>query len=309
MEIKSFYDERTSTMTYVVFDPNSRDALVIDPVMDFDPAGGGISRQSVTKVVEFLNQHQLKLHYVLETHAHADHLSGSQLLKDACPNVKLAIGRRITEVQATFRDVFALGEGFAIDGRQFDKLLDDNEILEAGTLKLRVIFTPGHTPACASYLVEDALFTGDAIFMPDSGAGRCDFPGGSAKTLYASVQERIYQLPDETRIFVGHDYQPGGRELRFETSVGEQKRANVALKAVTSETDFVTFREKRDATLPAPKLLFQSVQVNIDAGRLPEPVNGIRYLKLPLDVFRPPANEPRLELETCEKPAPGGRQG
>ncbi|HEY5959535.1 MAG TPA: MBL fold metallo-hydrolase [Polyangiaceae bacterium] len=309
MEITSFFDERTSTLTYVVHDPASRDAVVIDPVMDYDPAGGGISRQSVTKVVDFLNQHQLKLHYVLETHAHADHLSGSQLLKEACPNVKVAIGRRITEVQATFRDVFALGPAFPADGRQFDRLLDDGELLEAGTIKVRTLFTPGHTPACASYLIDDALFAGDAIFMPDSGAGRCDFPGGSATALFQSVQQRIYQLPDEIRIFVGHDYQPGGRELRYQTTVGEQKRANVALKADTRETDFVAFREKRDATLPAPKLLFQSVQVNIDAGRLPEPVNGIRYLKMPLDTFRPPPPAPRLELETCERATPGGRQG
>jgi glyoxylase-like metal-dependent hydrolase (beta-lactamase superfamily II) len=308
MEITSFFDDRTSTLTYVVHDPTSLDAVVIDPVMDFDPAGGGISRQSVTKVIDFLNQHHLKLHYVLETHAHADHLSGSQLLKDACPQVKIAIGRRITEVQATFRDVFALGQNFPTDGRQFDRLLEDGEELVAGTIKLRTIFTPGHTPACASYLIEDALFTGDALFMPDSGAGRCDFPGGSASALFESVQ-RIYQLPDETRIFVGHDYQPGGRELRYQTTVAEQKRANVALKAETTELDFVTFREKRDATLPAPKLLFQSVQVNIDAGRLPEPVNGIRYLKMPLDAFRPPPPTPRLELETCERATPGGRQG
>jgi glyoxylase-like metal-dependent hydrolase (beta-lactamase superfamily II) len=309
MEIKSFFDDRTSTLTYVVYDPKSFDAIVIDPVMDYDPAGGGISSESVAKVVTFLNDHRLLLHYVLETHAHADHLSGSQLLKEACPNVKVAIGRRITEVQATFRDVFALGQGFPVDGRQFDRLLDDGGVLEAGTIKLRTIFTPGHTPACVSYLIDDALFTGDAIFMPDSGAGRCDFPGGSAKTLYASVHQRIYQLPDETRTFVGHDYQPGGRELRYQTTVGEQKRANVALKAETTESDFVTFREKRDATLPAPKLLFQSVQVNIDAGRLPEPVNGIRYLRMPLDAFRPPPPAPRLELETCERATPGGRQG
>lgn len=309
MEIKYFFDERTSTLTYVVFDPTSLDAVVLDPVMDYDPASGGISRQSVTKVVDFLNERHLKLHYVLETHAHADHLSGSQLLKEACPNVKVAIGRRITEVQATFRDVFALGQDFPVDGRQFDRLLEDGEVLEAGTLRIRTMFTPGHTAACATYHIEDALFTGDALFMPDSGAGRCDFPGGSAKTLYTSVQQRLYQFPEETRIFVGHDYQPGGRELRYETTVGEQKRANVALKADTGETDFVTFREKRDATLPAPKLLFQSVQVNIDAGRLPEPVNGIRYLKMPLDAFHPPPPAPRLELETCERATAGGRQG
>lgn len=309
MDVQHFSDERTSTLTYIMFDPHSLDAVVIDPVMDYDPAGGCISRQSVVRVVDFINQRHLKLHYVLETHAHADHLSGSQLLKEACPNVRIAIGRGITAVQATFRDVFSLGHNFPVDGQQFDRLLDNGELLEAGTLRIRTIFTPGHTPACASYQIEDALFTGDALFMPDSGTGRCDFPGGSAKALYESIQQRIYGLPDDTRIFVGHDYQPGGRELRYQTTIGEQKRANVALRADTGEEAFVSFREKRDATLPAPKLLFQSVQVNIDAGRLPEPVNGIRYLKMPLDAFRPPPLAPSLELETCERPILGGRQG
>jgi glyoxylase-like metal-dependent hydrolase (beta-lactamase superfamily II) len=308
MEIKSFFDERTSTLTYVVYDSSTRDALVIDPVLDYDPASGAVSRESVTRVVEFLNQQHLKLHYVLETHAHADHLSGSQLLKDACPNVKLAMGQRITEVQATFRDLFALGPDFPTDGRQFDRLLDDGSVLEAGSLVVRTLFTPGHTAACASYLIEDALFTGDAIFMPDSGVGRCDFPGGSAETLYRSIQ-RIYGLPDSTRVFVGHDYQPGGRELRYETTIGEQKRSNVFVRQETPEETFVAKREQRDATLPAPKLLFQSVQVNIDAGKLPEPINGRRYLKMPLDVFKPKTVAPKLELETCERPLPGGRQG
>ncbi len=309
MEIQNFFDERTSTLTYVVYDPQSRDAVVIDPVMDYDPASGTVWHQSVTRVVEFLNERHLKVHYVLETHAHADHLSGSQLLKEACPNVKVAIGRRITDVQSTFRDVFSLGSEFPLDGRQFDRLLDDGEVLEAGTLKIRIMFTPGHTPACASYQIEDALFTGDALFMPDSGTGRCDFPGGSAKALYESIHDRIYKLPDELRIFVGHDYQPGGRPLRFETTVGEEKSTNVALRANTSEKDYVEFREKRDATLPAPKLLFQSVQVNIDAGRLPQAMGGVQFLRMPLNMFRTPPVEPRLELETCERPVAGGRQG
>jgi glyoxylase-like metal-dependent hydrolase (beta-lactamase superfamily II) len=277
--------------------------------MDYDPASGTVWRQSVTRVVEFLNERHLKLHYVLETHAHADHLSGSQLLKEACLNVKVAIGRRITEVQATFCDVFALGTGFPLDGRQFDRLLDDGEELEAGTLRILTLFTPGHTPACVSYQIEDALFTGDALFMPDSGTGRCDFPGGSAKALYASIHERIYELPDDLRVFVGHDYQPGGRALRFQTTVGEERSSNLALRTDTSERDYVAFREKRDATLPAPKLLFQSVQVNIDAGRLPQAIGGVRFLKMPLNTFRTPPVEPRLELETCERPVAGGRQG
>ena len=309
MDIQSFFDEHTSTLTYVVFDPTSLDAIVIDPVMDYDAAGGSVARSSITKVVDFLNERRLKLGYVLETHAHADHLSGSQLIKEACPNVKVAIGRRITEVQKTFGEIFSLGPSFATDGRQFDRLLDDGEVLETGTLKVRTLFTPGHTPACASYQIGDVLFSGDALFLPDSGTGRCDFPGGSAEALYHSVHDRIYALPDPTLVFVGHDYQPGGRELRYQSTVGEQKRSNVALKQETSLQDFVAFREARDATLAAPKLLFQSVQVNIEAGRLPEPVNGIRYLKMPLDMFRPPPPTPHLQLETCERPVPSGRQG
>lgn len=309
MQIKAFFDERTSTLTYVVFDPQSRDAIVIDPVMDYDPASGTVSRESVEKVVGFLNQERLKLRAVLETHAHADHLSGSQLLREACPEHLLAIGARIRDVQAAFRPIFALPDDFPTDGRQFGRLLEDGEVLELGTLRVETRYTPGHTPACASYKIGDTLFTGDALFMPDSGTGRCDFPGGSAKALYRSITERIYSEPDETRIFVGHDYQPGGRELRYETTVGEQKRSNVALRADTTEEAFVAFREKRDATLPAPKLLFQSVQVNIDAGRLPEPVNGVRFLRIPIDMFRPKAPAAPLVLETCERAYPGGKQG
>lgn len=309
MDIQSFFDERTSTLTYVVSDPESRDALVIDPVMDYDPASGGTGRSSVEKVVRFLNEHHLKLRAVLETHAHADHLSGSRLLKEVCPDHILAIGSRITEVQRTFRPLFGLPDSFAVDGSQFDQLLTDGAVLSAGTLRVETLFTPGHTPACVAYKIGDALFTGDSLFMPDSGTGRCDFPGGSAAALYHSITERLYTQPDETRIFVGHDYQPGGRELRYQTTVGEEKRTNVALKAETSEAEFVAFREKRDATLQAPRLLFQSVQVNIDGGRLPAPVNGVRLLRMPLDQFRPTGEVPPMTLDTCEAPQAGGRQG
>ncbi len=188
---------------------------------------------------------------------------------------------------------------FPTDGRQFDRLLEDGETVEAGSLVFEVIFTPGHTPACATYKFEDAVFTGDALFMPDMGTGRCDFPAGSADDLYRSIIERIYTLPDETRVFVGHDYQPGGRGLAFETTVGEQKRSNVQLPAGRSREDFVAFRTQRDAGLSAPKLLFQSVQVNVDAGSLPEPSsNAMRYLKIPINAFRPadagPVTEEKL---------------
>jgi glyoxylase-like metal-dependent hydrolase (beta-lactamase superfamily II) len=300
MEIKAFFDKRTFTLTYVVYDPKTRDAVVIDPVLDYEPGASKTFTESVEKVIEFIKGQGLKLHYVMETHAHADHLSGSQLFKDACPDVKVAIGARITDVQKKFKEIFDLPEGFATDGRQFDRLLDDGEVLEAGSLKIGTIYTPGHTPACAAYHVGDAIFTGDALFMPDQGTGRCDFPGGSADDLYTSVAERLYKLPDETRVFVGHDYQPGDRDVAYESTIGAQKRGNVALPASRSREDFVSWRRTRDSSLAAPKLLYQSVQVNVDGGRLPEPgPNKIRYLKIPINAFRPeePGNMEYLKLD------------
>jgi len=309
MEIKEFFDTRTSTLTYVVWDPQTRDAVVLDPVMDYDPAGSTTWTESVDAVIAFLNEQKLKLHYVLETHAHADHLSGSQLLKQACPNVKVAIGRNITLVQETFKKIFNLPADFPTDGRQFDKLLDEGEKLQAGSLTIETMYTPGHTPACATYRIGDALFTGDALFMPDSGAGRCDFPGGSAEDLYDSVTKKIYTQPDETRIFVGHDYQPKGREVRFQTTVKEQKESNIALGASTPREAFLEFRKNRDKQLPAPKLLFQSVQVNVDAGKLPEPDGEVKYLKIPLNVFKPKGHGKVELLDTCEAAQPTGGQG
>ncbi|MCU0694584.1 MAG: MBL fold metallo-hydrolase [Polyangiaceae bacterium] len=307
MEIKAFYDNRTFTLTYIVWDPKTKDAVVLDPVLDFDPAANRIWTESVDQVIRFLNDNKLKLHYVLETHAHADHLSGSQRIKDACPNVKVAIGARITEVQKAFKTIFDLPADFPTDGRQFDKLFADAETVQAGTLTVKSFNTPGHTPACATYRIGDALFTGDALFMPDQGTGRCDFPGGSAKDLYNSITRRIYEYPDATRVFVGHDYQPGGRALAYESTVGEQKKSNVALPASRSEAEFVAFREERDASLGAPKLLFQSVQVNVDAGRLPAPeANEIRYLRIPLNVFRPDKTPDPEMLELCDPRAAKG---
>lgn len=309
MEINAFFDERTSTLTYVVWDSETRDSIVIDPVMDYEPAGSTTWTESVDRIISFLNLNKLKLHYVLETHAHADHLSGSQLLKQACPNVKTAVGRRITEVQATFKTIFGLPDEFPTDGRQFDLLLDDGSTLRAGSLTIETVFTPGHTPACATYKIGDALFTGDALFMPDSGAGRCDFPGGSAADLYESVTERIYDFPDATRLYVGHDYQPKGRALAYQTTVGEQKANNVALRASTSKDEFVEFRTNRDEQLPAPKLLFQSVQVNVDAGRMPAPQGEIRYLRIPLNIFKSKQTSEVQHLDSCEAFQPTGAQG
>ena len=283
MNIETFFDPATFTLTYVVFDPKSRDAVVIDPVLDYDVLSSSTSTTSITRVEEFLNREKLKLHYVLETHAHADHLSGSQYLKSRF-GAKVAIGARIVDVQKIFAGVFDLAN-VPTDGSQFDQLLSDGEKIEAGAMKIDVLATPGHTPACLSFQVGDAVFTGDALFIEDYGTGRCDFPSGSADALYTSVHERLYALPDATRVFVGHDYQPNGRALRFETTIGASKESNIQLRASTSRADFVKQRTSRDATLSAPRLLFQSVQVNIDAGRLPKAhANGKRYLTIPLDM-------------------------
>mgnify|MGYP001571119358 CR=1 FL=1 len=296
MDVKAFYDPGTNTLSYVVYDAAARDALVIDPVLNYDAAASTTETRSVDEVVGFVQQQGLRVHCILETHAHADHLSGSQALKKHFPAALLAIGAGITRVQQVFKEAFDLPASFETDGRQFDRLLNDGETLRAGTIAVEVIFTPGHTPACASYKIGDLLFTGDALFMPDFGTGRCDFPAGSARELYRSITRRLYALPEDTRVFVGHDYQPGGRELRYETTIGESRRGNVQLPAGRSEEDFVKFRTERDKTLSAPKLLFQSVQVNIDAGRLPSASgrNQVRYLRVPVNLFRPHTDEAGL---------------
>lgn len=285
-QLETFYDPATYTLTFVAFDPESRDAVVIDPVLDYDPLSSTTATRSIEKVEAFLRERRLRLHYVLETHAHADHLSGSQYLRRRF-EAKVAIGAAIREVQRTFQGVFDLGPSFASDGSQFDVLLEDGQRLAAGTLEVEVIATPGHTPACVSFKIDDAVFTGDALFIEDYGTGRCDFPKGSADALYDSVQ-RLYRLPDETRVFVGHDYQPGGRALRYETTIGASKAKNVQLRAETTKAEFVAMRNARDATLAPPRLLWPSVQVNIDAGRLPKAHdNGVRYLAVPLNARKP----------------------
>jgi glyoxylase-like metal-dependent hydrolase (beta-lactamase superfamily II) len=287
MKIESFYEPQTSTLTYVVFDEATRDAIIIDPVLDYDPLASQTSTQSAEQVCAFVDAQKLRVHYILETHAHADHLSASQYLKRRY-DARIAIGERITEVQETFKDIFDLGPSFKTDGSQFDRLLKDGEVFTAGSLRIEVINTPGHTPACVSYKLEDTLFTGDALFMEDQGTGRCDFPRGSADALYTSIHERLYRLPDDTRVFVGHDYQPNGREVRCQTTLGAEKQRNIQLRAHTSREEFIRFRTERDATLTQPRLLFPSVQVNVDAGRLPPAhANGRRYFHTPLNLFRP----------------------
>ncbi|MEO5667230.1 MAG: MBL fold metallo-hydrolase [Bdellovibrionota bacterium] len=280
----AFYDEATATLSYVVYDPATLDAVVIDPVLDYDMASSEIWFESLNKLEAFVTKHTLKLHYCLETHAHADHLSGAQELKKRFPNLKLAIGERITEVQNVFKKIYNLPENFIPDGSQFDVLLRDQQSLCAGSLEIEVLFTPGHTPACVSYVIGDAVFTGDAIFMPDTGTGRCDFPKGSSATLWDSITTRLYKLPDTTRVFVGHDYKAAGlRNAEWETSIGAQKSANIHLSGTTPRHDYIQMRDRRDATLGAPRLLLPSLQVNIDAGHLPRPEdNGMRYIKVPL---------------------------
>lgn len=281
--VKEFFDKATWTLTYVVYDETSKDAVIIDPVWDYDPAASKLTTFSAQEVLDFVKLQQLKVHYILETHAHADHVSGSQILKQQLPGSKVAIGARITEVQKVFKSVFNLNPDYKTDGSQFDLLLKDGEEIAAGTLKIKTIFTPGHTPACSSYVIGNAVFTGDAIFMPDYGTGRCDFPAGSAEDLYHSVHEKIYQLPDDFQVYVGHDYMPNGRPLAFKSTIGEEKFKNIQLRVETTQEQFVSFRTNRDRTLAAPRLLLPSVQINIDAGKLPAPEsNGIAYLKIPL---------------------------
>lgn len=281
--VKEFFDKATWTLTYVVYDKDTKDAVILDPVWDYDPAASMMTSQSAEQVLGFVRANQLKVHYILETHAHADHVSGSQILKNKLPETKVGIGAKITEVQKIFKDVFNLDPNFKTDGSQFDFLLEEGQILEAGTLKIETIYTPGHTPACSSYIIGDAVFTGDALFMPDYGTGRCDFPAGSADQLYTSVHEKLYKLPDHYRVYVGHDYMPNGRPLAFETTIAEEKNKNIQLNQETTRNQFVNFRTSRDKTLSAPRLLLPSVQVNIDAGKLPQPEkNGASYLKIPV---------------------------
>jgi glyoxylase-like metal-dependent hydrolase (beta-lactamase superfamily II) len=284
MEIRAFFDPRTFTLTYLVWDEHSKDAVVIDPVLDYDPVDSYTWTESLDAVSDAVRTHGLRLVYVLETHAHADHLSGSQILKRRF-GAKVVIGEKITVVQETFKELLDLRD-LATDGRQFDVLVKDGETLEAGALWIGVIATPGHTPACVTYRIGDALFTGDALFMDDYGTGRCDFPKGSAEDLYRSIR-KLYELPDTTRVFPGHDYPPAGRGVKWETTIGASKRNNPQLNARTTREEFVRLRRERDATLAAPRLLFESVQVNVDAGRLPRPhANGVRYFHRPVNLLR-----------------------
>lgn len=282
LQVKAWHDPSTDTLTYLVWNLDTGDAVIIDPVLDFDALRWQVTTASVERVIQFVRERGLRVHWIVETHAHADHLTGAQLLKEAF-DAPVAIGSAITKVQEVFREILWFPEDFKVDGSQFDHLLGHDDHIAAGELSVRVIATPGHTPACVSYHIDDAVFTGDALFMDDHGTGRTDFPGGSAEALYRSVSGRLYALSGKTRVFVGHDYQPGGRELRYETTIERARTTNLQLREETTMDDFVTLRRERDAALPPPKLLYQSLQVNLNGGKLP-PVNhaGHRYLHMPL---------------------------
>lgn len=282
MVIQHFFDQATSTLTYVVHDGGI--GIVIDPVLDYDPKSARTTVRSAEAVAQYIDHRHLSIPYVIDTHAHADHLTAMPFFKKRYGS-QTVTGSRVGEVQRSFRDIYNLGADFPIDGRQFDILLDEGQDLEVGSFRIRAMHTPGHTPAHMSWQVEDAVFVGDTLFMPDYGTARCDFPGGSADQLYDSIQ-RIYALPDSTRLFMCHDYQPGGRELCFVTTVAEQKQSNVQLRQGTMKQEFLKLRTARDAKLDMPALILPAIQINIRAGEFPkQEANGTAYLKIPLNVF------------------------
>jgi len=281
--VHAFFDESTNTLTYVVQEPGGQACAVIDSVLDFDYASGRTDTRSAEAVESFIRERGLDLQWILETHVHADHLSAAPWLQERLGGL-IGIGERITVVQETFGKVFNEGTRFRRDGSQFDRLFRDGDSFMIGGMRGDVMHTPGHTPACLTYVIGDAAFVGDTLFMPDFGTARCDFPGGSAATMFDSVQ-RILALPDSTRIFVGHDYKAPGRDAyAWESTVGEQRSRNVHVGAGKSRDDFVALRNARDATLAMPRLIIPSLQVNMRAGHLPEPEeNGKSYLKVPIN--------------------------
>ncbi len=284
VQIEPFFHAPTFTVSYVVYDKPGGECAVIDPVLDFDPSTGRTRHHHTDRIVAFVREHQLRVRWILETHAHADHLSGAQRLKAELGG-ETAIGARIRQVQEVFKGIFNLEPEFRTDGSQFDRLLNDGDTLCVGQLQGQALWVPGHTPACMAYRFGDAVFVGDTLFMPDVGTARCDFPGGDARTLYASTR-KLLALPPQTRLFMCHDYPPTDRAPVFESTVAEQRASNIHVHDGLSENEFVAMREKRDASLAMPVLILPSVQVNIRAGAFPPPeANGSSYLKIPLDVL------------------------
>jgi glyoxylase-like metal-dependent hydrolase (beta-lactamase superfamily II) len=281
--IRPFFDESTKTVSYLVADPDTRECVIIDPVLDFDPRNGTVTTASADAMLAAIANEQLQLIWILETHVHADHLSAAQYLKRNS-HARIGIGEHVREVQALFAGVFNL-KGIAAEGRDFDALFRDGEEFALGSLKIEVMHTPGHTPACVSYRIDDTVFVGDTLFMPDYGTARTDFPGGDAATLYRSIR-RLLSLPPQTRLFMCHDYKTAARnQYAWESTVAQQREQNVHANDGVTESAFVEMRHSRDATLATPDLLLPSIQVNVCAGRLPQPeANGVRYLKTPLRI-------------------------
>ena len=283
LKVEAFPDEETSTITYVLFDENTKDAVIIDPVLNYDSFSSTISFESLDELMGFVSLKDLKVHFVLETHAHADHLSGASVLKSKLGG-EIAMGCNLPLVQKAFGKIYNENSDFKRNGSQFDRLFDDGDKFQIGTLNVTVMSVPGHTPACVAYHISDALFIGDTLFMPDYGSARCDFPGGDAGTLYDSVQ-KIYQMPGNTRLFLCHDYKTKDRNYhKWETTVDEQKGKNIHINSSVDKRSFMEMRTKRDKTLKIPKLLLPSVQVNMRAGKLPKAEdNGKHYLKIPIN--------------------------
>jgi glyoxylase-like metal-dependent hydrolase (beta-lactamase superfamily II) len=283
--VVTFFDEPTNTASHVVSDPATGACAIIDSVLDFDAASGRTSRDGADRIIAHVKAAGLRCEWILETHVHADHLSAAPILKDALGG-KVGIGSHIVTVQDVFGKIFNAEPSFRRDGSQFDALFDDGAHFRLGALDARVIHTPGHTPACITYVISDAAFVGDTLFMPDYGTARCDFPGGDAATLYQSIQ-KIFALPDDTRLYLCHDYKaPGRSDFAWQTTVKEERDWNIHVGRRVAEADFVAMRRARDKTLSMPKLILPSVQINMRAGALPPPdANGVRYLKLPLNLL------------------------
>ncbi|RDS86712.1 MBL fold metallo-hydrolase [Dyella psychrodurans] len=284
-EVKAFFDEPTNTFSYVVWDPQERQVAVIDSVLNYDASSGRTGHASADAMVAFIREACLDVQWLIETHAHADHLSAAPYIQSKTGG-KIAIGEHIRTVQDVFGKLFNAGTEFQRDGSQFDHLFKDGERYRIGSIEATAMHTPGHTPACMTHLIGDCAFVGDTLFMPDYGSARCDFPGGDARALYHSVR-RLFELPDDTRLFMCHDYKtPDRTEYRFETTLGEERRSNIHLHEGISEEAFVEMRKARDATLATPRLLLPSIQVNMRAGYFPPAEgNGIRYIKIPLDTL------------------------
>lgn len=283
-EVVAFFDDDTNTFSYVVKDPSSNACAVVDSVMELDYASGRTTLKGADKIIDYIKSNNLKLEWQIETHVHADHLSAAPYIQEQLGG-KVGIGSKITVVQETFGKVFNEGTDFARDGSQFDQLFEDGDSYQVGNMTCFALHTPGHTPACMVHVMGDAAFVGDTLFMPDGGTARADFPGGDAKLLYQSIQ-KVLSLPDEVRLFMCHDYMPGGRELEYETTVGEEKAKNIHVHTGISEAEFVEMREARDATLDMPRLILPSLQINMRAGHTPQAdSNGTVYLKLPLNLL------------------------